>query len=221
MPSWAPPTRMRCSAMEKTRAAAKGDDIEAIKSAVHELEQASHALSRTLYAAAGAKAGAGAPGDGAHQERPTGQPSGASGGEDEADRRRVRGEGVISLCVRIHMSIVSKTYVDSLPLIYRHILAAFPKIEPARRAGEGLAYQTLFEHLRSRKRPLLKKGEKAEWSLGEIIEACQNMEKGGAVQIKQNIFVCPTPLGEEMITLLTGAKAGEYHVPEFPSPPED
>ena len=72
-------------AMEKTRTAAKGDDIETIKTAVHELEQASHALSRTLYAAAGAKTGAGAPGDGAHQEHPAGQPSGTSGGgEDEA-----------------------------------------------------------------------------------------------------------------------------------------
>ena len=44
-------------AIEKTRAAAKGEDIEAIKAAVHELEQASHALSRTLYASAGAQAG--------------------------------------------------------------------------------------------------------------------------------------------------------------------
>ena len=75
-------------AMEKTRAAAKGEDIEAIKAAVHELEQASHALSRTLYASAGgAKPGPAGPADGA-QHGPTGQPSGAAsgggGGEDEA-----------------------------------------------------------------------------------------------------------------------------------------
>ncbi len=74
-------------AMEKTRAAAKGEDIEAIKAAVHELEQASHALSRTLYASAGgAKPGPAGPTDGA-QHGPTGQPSGAAsggGGEDEA-----------------------------------------------------------------------------------------------------------------------------------------
>ena len=44
-------------AIEKTREAAKGDDIEAIKAAVHELEQASHALSRTLYASTGGQAG--------------------------------------------------------------------------------------------------------------------------------------------------------------------
>jgi molecular chaperone DnaK len=73
-------------AIEKTRAAAKGEDVEAIKAAVHELEQASHALSRTLYASAGAGAAGPQPGaaDGAHQQGPTGQPSGAAGGEDEA-----------------------------------------------------------------------------------------------------------------------------------------
>ena len=55
-------------AIEKTREAAKGDDIERIKSAVHELEQASHALSKTLYEKAGAQAGPqGGPTDGAGQ----------------------------------------------------------------------------------------------------------------------------------------------------------
>ncbi len=46
-------------AIEKTREAAKSNDAERIKSAVHDLEQASHALSKTLYEAA-AKAGAAA-----------------------------------------------------------------------------------------------------------------------------------------------------------------
>ena len=36
-------------AIEKTREVAKGEDIAAIKSAIEELEQASHALSKTLY----------------------------------------------------------------------------------------------------------------------------------------------------------------------------
>ena len=40
-------------AIEKTREAAKTDDLDRIKSAVHELEQASHALSKTLYEKAG------------------------------------------------------------------------------------------------------------------------------------------------------------------------
>jgi molecular chaperone DnaK len=49
-------------AIEKAREAAKGDDLHAIKSAVDELEQASHALSKILYESAqGAGARAGGP----------------------------------------------------------------------------------------------------------------------------------------------------------------
>ncbi|HLA84748.1 MAG TPA: Hsp70 family protein, partial [Thermoguttaceae bacterium] len=48
-------------AMERTREAAKSDDVDRIKSALSELEQASHALSKTLYAGTtpGAQPGAG------------------------------------------------------------------------------------------------------------------------------------------------------------------
>ena len=45
-------------AIEKTREAAKGDDVAAIKSAMEELEQASHALSKALYETAGPPPGA-------------------------------------------------------------------------------------------------------------------------------------------------------------------
>ena len=47
-------------AIEKAREAAKGDDPQLIKSAIEELEQASHALSKTLYESA-EPAGAGGP----------------------------------------------------------------------------------------------------------------------------------------------------------------
>jgi len=47
------------SAIERVRESAKGDDAEAIKSALGQLEQASHAFSRTLYERAGAAQGAG------------------------------------------------------------------------------------------------------------------------------------------------------------------
>ncbi|HEV3004043.1 MAG TPA: molecular chaperone DnaK [Pirellulales bacterium] len=65
------------AAIQKTRDVAKGEDVQAIKSAVSELEQASHALSKTLYEA-GAKAGAGAaPG-------PNGGAPSSGGGDDDA-----------------------------------------------------------------------------------------------------------------------------------------
>ncbi len=66
-------------AIEKTREAAKGDDVERIKSAVHELEQASHALSKTLYEKAGAAPAQAGPQPGP-QPGPGPQPS---GGDDD------------------------------------------------------------------------------------------------------------------------------------------
>jgi molecular chaperone DnaK len=75
-------------AIERTRTAAKADNVEALKSAIHELEQASHALSRTLYASAGAQPGAAGagPAPGATAADGHAGPAGGSppGGEDEA-----------------------------------------------------------------------------------------------------------------------------------------
>ncbi len=65
------------SAIAKARETAKADDVAAIKSAISELEHASHALSQTLYKAAGGAAGGAAPGS----EQPAGA---AKSGDDDA-----------------------------------------------------------------------------------------------------------------------------------------
>ena len=68
-------------AIEKVREAAKGEDADKIKSAISELEQASHALSKALYeaaAAAGAQPEAAAPGGAA------GEAASGGGGDDDA-----------------------------------------------------------------------------------------------------------------------------------------
>ncbi|HUY34037.1 MAG TPA: molecular chaperone DnaK [Pirellulales bacterium] len=71
------------AAIQKTRDVAKGDDAQAIKSAVSALEQASHALSKTLYEA-GAKAGAGDPTGQSNGGAPGGSSNGgAPGGDDD------------------------------------------------------------------------------------------------------------------------------------------
>jgi len=106
------------------------------------------------------------------------------------------------------MAAVSEQYLQSLPDIYRDILAAFPELEPTRKAGYGLAYQTLYEALRSR------------YSMGDIVQACQQMEAGGAVEIKHQIFVHPTDQGEQIIEGLTGKKAPSSHLPAFPELPK-
>ena len=61
-------------AIERTREAAKSDEREKIKSALNELEQASHALSKTLYSTAGTEPGAAAPGG--PEAAPGAKPSG-------------------------------------------------------------------------------------------------------------------------------------------------
>ena len=62
------------AAVEKTREVAKGTDVAAIKSAIENLEAASHAFSKVLYekgaAAAGSAGAEGAPGEGAAQKKP-------------------------------------------------------------------------------------------------------------------------------------------------------
>ena len=69
-------------AIEKVREAAKTDDVDKIKSAMSELEQASHALSKAMYEAAGAAGAAGAaPGA---TPPPTGAPA-ASEDDDTID----------------------------------------------------------------------------------------------------------------------------------------
>lgn len=104
------------------------------------------------------------------------------------------------------MSTISEEYLRGLPEIYREILSAFPKLEPDRKAGYGLAFQTLYEGLEGR------------IPIEQIVQACQKMEHGGAVELRQGIFVYPTATGEDIIAGLTGERAPALRVPEFPAP---
>jgi molecular chaperone DnaK len=67
------------AAIAKAREAAKGDNVEAIKSAITELEHASHAMSKVLYEAGKAPGAEGQPGGAA----PGGE-SAKQGGDDDA-----------------------------------------------------------------------------------------------------------------------------------------
>ena len=69
------------AAIEKVREASKGDDLAAINSSIEELEQASHAFSKTLYEGAAAAAGDG--GDAGADEPEVEQPAGATAGDDD------------------------------------------------------------------------------------------------------------------------------------------
>lgn len=99
-----------------------------------------------------------------------------------------------------------KSYAESLPSIYREILTAFPRMEPNRRQGYGLAFQTLAADLDNSR-------------LGEIILACEQLEQRNLVEIKHKIFVHPTQLGERLIGIITGQSAPVVQVPELPALP--
>lgn len=85
-------------------------------------------------------------------------------------------------------------YAKKLPLIYRDIMTAFPAVEPGRKAGYGLAFQTLTVHFINTRR---------EYSFGDAQEACNRLAAEGFLEIKHEIFAHPTPLGEELIATLT------------------
>jgi hypothetical protein len=100
-------------------------------------------------------------------------------------------------------------YAQNLPPVYRDILAAFPAIEPGRKAGYGLAFQTLAMHFANTKRG---------YALGEIQEACKQLADSGFVELRNSIFVHPTDLGEQLIAVVTGgSRAASLAIPRLPA----
>ncbi len=100
-------------------------------------------------------------------------------------------------------------YAKRLPPIYRDIMAAFPEIEPGRKAGYGLAFQTLAMHFANNR-----KG----YSFGEVQEACMRLADNEFVEIKNGIFAHPTDLGEQLIAAVTARPlASSSGVPPLPA----
>ena len=100
-------------------------------------------------------------------------------------------------------------YAARLPDIYRDILSAFPEVEPARRAGYGLAVQTLTMHFYNKR---------LSHRLEEVDEACRELTDNGFFEIRNGIFVHPTELGERLIAAVTGRRPrpSEPRVPQLP-----
>ena len=99
-------------------------------------------------------------------------------------------------------------YARSLPPIYRDILSAFPTIEPGRKAGYGLAFQTLAMHFANTGR---------SHGLGEVQEACKRLAESGFIEIKNGIFAHPTELGERLIAAASDKpRASNSGIPQLP-----
>ena len=103
-----------------------------------------------------------------------------------------------------------KGYLESIPMIYKDVLAAFPRIDHSRKKGHGLAVSTIYANMENEQKP---------YSIGEIREACRNMAASDVVEIQNQIFVRPTELGEELIASLTDQPVPAKAVPDFPPPP--
>ena len=102
-----------------------------------------------------------------------------------------------------------KEYADSLPPIYRDILSSFPEIEPHRKAGYGLAFQTLAAHFTNTHRG---------YGFGEVREACMILAENGFFEIKNGIFAHPTELGERLIAAVTDRPvASHVRIPQLPA----
>jgi hypothetical protein len=98
-------------------------------------------------------------------------------------------------------------YAEELQPIYRDILAAFPAVDPGRKMGYGLAFQTINVAIGK------------EYGLGQIQIACAQLANHGIVEIRNGIFVHPTELGEHIISLLTGHELPVNEVPPLSPPP--
>ena len=100
-------------------------------------------------------------------------------------------------------------YAKKLPDIYRDIMAAFPAIEPGRKAGNGMAFQTLTMYFAN-----TRKG----YGMGEVQEACTRLAESGFLEIKNDIFAFPTNLGEQLIAAVTNRpRASKSVVPNLPA----
>ena len=102
-----------------------------------------------------------------------------------------------------------ESYARNLPAIYREILAAFPEIEPCRKAGDGLAFQTLAMHFAN---------TSIRWGFGDVQAACEQLKQHRFLEIKNGIFAHPTDLGEQLIAAVTGKPpASKRGIPSLPA----
>ena len=102
-----------------------------------------------------------------------------------------------------------REYARRLPPIYRDILAAFPEIEPGRKAGYGLAFQTLAARFANNRRG---------YEFEEVREACLRLADSGFFEIRDGIFAHPTDLGEQLIAAVTDKPvAPRASVPQLPA----
>lgn len=114
-----------------------------------------------------------------------------------------------------------RAYVEQLPPIYRDILAAYPAINPERKFGGSLMAMSLVDRLG----PDIddQRGEffDAEYDEDEVLDALYQLEARHFLDRHPALGAAsfsPTPLGERLITLLTGSTPRPKGAPPLPQP---
>ncbi len=105
-------------------------------------------------------------------------------------------------------------YAQKLPPIYQDLLRQFPDSDPYRTPGSGLAVPTIYTGLREKYR---EENREFPYSNGMVVEAFRQMAQSGVVELRNDIFVYPQSVGEELIAILSGQSPAT--IPPFPALP--
>lgn len=101
-----------------------------------------------------------------------------------------------------------RAYADQLPEIYRDVLKAFQESDPNRFFGDGLATGTLHAYLHGGRH----NKHELEIALGRLEEA-EFFRYDDLLG-----FYFPTPLGEELLAVVSGRRPQVIAVPHLPKP---
>jgi len=112
-----------------------------------------------------------------------------------------------------------KAFAEQLPPIYRDILAAFPGINPERKAGGALMAMSLVDRFGPAIDDERDEQFDADHDEDEVLDALQQLEDRGFLARHPrlaSLSYAPTALGERLISLLTGHRPRPKGAPPLP-----
>lgn len=114
-----------------------------------------------------------------------------------------------------------REYVGQLPPIYRDILAAYPELNPARKAGQGLAVVSFVDLFGVGEDDFGNEFRDERYDEDEVVDAFRQLEERRFLSrdpVLGALRYAPTELGERLITLLTGRAPRPKGAPLLPQP---
>jgi len=102
-----------------------------------------------------------------------------------------------------------REYAARLPAIYSDILATFPGVAPDRREWDALTGHTIVDYVVD---------SRASHRNNDVIDGLRQLVDRGFLEKEGSFAYAPTPLGERLITLLTGHTPAAGRIPDLPEP---